>query len=69
MSSTDQKWDRALDRFIRMGLYGGLAGGVAALLLFRNPSSRASVFTFCCGCSMGAAYSDTSKEFALPKKS
>ena len=31
----EDKWDRAADLALRRGLYGALAGGAAALLLFR----------------------------------
>jgi len=31
----DEKWDAAIDTALRRVVYGSLAGGVAALLLFR----------------------------------
>ena len=32
----DQKWDRVIDVGLRRLVYGSLAGGVAALILFRK---------------------------------
>jgi hypothetical protein len=32
----DEKWDAALDSTLRKVVYGSLAGGAAALLLFRE---------------------------------
>ncbi|UPR03606.1 DUF543 domain-containing protein [Chloropicon primus] len=50
--------DKVVESVVRRGIYGALAGASAALLLFRRPCSRASVFTFGLGCGMGASYSD-----------
>lgn len=34
--SVDDAWDRLLDTTLRRGVYGGLAGGLAALVFFRE---------------------------------
>ena len=36
----DQKWDRVIDVGLRRLVYGSLAGGVAALILFRKLQSN-----------------------------
>ena len=38
----DEKWDAAIDTSLRRVVYGSLAGGVAALMLFRASSPPAA---------------------------
>mmetsp|Transcript_10226 Transcript_10226/g.26224 ORF Transcript_10226/g.26224 Transcript_10226/m.26224 type:complete len:84 (-) Transcript_10226:180-431(-) len=59
----EDKWDRAVERLIRRSIYGGLAGGLAALTLFRTPCSRACVLTFGLGCGVGATVVESCKDF------
>ncbi|KAG7672527.1 hypothetical protein Ndes2526B_g08956 [Nannochloris sp. 'desiccata'] len=52
----DEKWDAAIDTTLRRVVYGSLAGGVAALMLFRGPSVRAATLALGAGFGAGTAY-------------
>ena len=52
----DAKWDAAIDTSLRRFVYGSLAGGAVALLLFRGPSSRTAVMGLGAGFGLGTAY-------------
>lgn len=59
----DEKWDAALDSTLRRVVYGSLAGGAAALLLFRGGSARAAVTAFGAGFGAGGAYYENQEMF------
>ena len=42
----EDKWDKAIERTIRRGMYGAVFGGVAAILLFRECYCRPPSDTF-----------------------
>ncbi|KAK9811027.1 hypothetical protein WJX73_007573 [Symbiochloris irregularis] len=58
----DEKWDHAIDIGLRRVVYGTLAGGAAALLLFRGAPARAAAIAFGSGAGAGSAYTDSQKE-------
>jgi len=61
--SEEERVDRLVQSLLRKGTYGALAGGLAALLMFRHPSTRSSVFSFGLGCGVGASFSEVSEDF------
>ncbi|KAK9820110.1 hypothetical protein WJX72_006226 [[Myrmecia] bisecta] len=65
----DEKWDACIDLALRRVVYGGLAGGAAALVLFRGGGARAASLAFGTGFGAGSAYTDCQRELAdtLPK--
>eukprot|EP00898_Chlorokybus_atmophyticus_P000783 jgi/Chlat1/1705/Chrsp127S01960 len=67
-NAVDEQWDKCIDLTLRRTVYGSLAGGLAALLLFRRASTRAAVLAFGAGTGIGSAYTDCNREFrtALP---
>ncbi|CAK9865338.1 unnamed protein product [Sphagnum jensenii] len=54
----DQQWDACIDLTMRRFVYGSLAGGASALLLFRSPTARWAAFAFGAGVGLGSAYAD-----------
>ncbi|CAM6017038.1 unnamed protein product [Sphagnum balticum] len=54
----DQQWDACIDLTLRRFVYGSLAGGASALLLFRSPTARWAAFAFGAGVGLGSAYAD-----------
>ncbi|WPT16333.1 hypothetical protein PSENEW3_00004340 [Picochlorum sp. SENEW3] len=52
----DEKWDAALDSTLRKVVYGSLAGGITAMVLFRSGSTRAALTAFGAGFGAGSAY-------------
>jgi len=62
--ASEDQWEKTIDNLIKRSIYGGVAGGLAAILLFRNPTSRACMFTFGLGCGVGGTYIESSKQIA-----
>ncbi|GAQ85802.1 hypothetical protein KFL_002550090 [Klebsormidium nitens] len=59
----DERWDKAVDLTLRRFVYSGAAGSLAALLLFRSPSTRLATVAFSAGAGLGSAYSDAARLF------
>jgi len=62
-SYIDEKWDAALDVTLRRVVYGSMAGGLAALVLFRSGSARAAVTAFGAGFGAGSSYNENQAMF------
>lgn len=62
-SYIDEKWDAALDLTLRRVVYGSMAGGLAALVLFRSGSARAAVTAFGAGFGAGSSYNENQAMF------
>lgn len=61
----EEKWDRLVDVSLRRVVYGTLAGSLAALVLFRGPSTRAAAIAFGAGCGAGSAWTTCSKDVSF----
>ncbi|KAI8105626.1 hypothetical protein M9434_000208 [Picochlorum sp. BPE23] len=59
----DEKWDAALDSTLRKVVYGSLAGGITAMVLFRSGSTRAALTAFGAGFGAGSAYYENQAMF------
>jgi len=59
----DERWDKLLDLSLRRLTYGTLAGGAAAMLLFRSGGARTAVVAFGAGAGIGSAWQLCSQEF------
>lgn len=55
---SDEKWDHALENFIRKSSIGLAVGVLPALLLTRSVAARAAAVTFCTGVGSGVAYGE-----------
>ncbi|KAI3428362.1 hypothetical protein D9Q98_006742 [Chlorella vulgaris] len=53
---SDRSWDEAIDLTLRRTAYGAVAGGVAALLLLRAKTARATAIGLGAGFGLGSSY-------------
>ncbi|GAX74668.1 hypothetical protein CEUSTIGMA_g2116.t1 [Chlamydomonas eustigma] len=59
----DERWDKLFELSFRRAIYGTLAGGAAAALLFRGPYGRTAALAFGAGAGLGSAWQVCSNEF------
>eukprot|EP00890_Picochlorum_soloecismus_P003315 jgi/Picsp_1/3985/NSC_01497-R1_hypothetical protein CHLNCDRAFT_142386 [Chlorella variabilis] len=59
----DEKWDATIDTTLRRVVYGTMAGGLAALTLFRGATARAAVTAFGAGFGAGSSYFENQELF------
>ncbi|CAD2215455.1 hypothetical protein AGDE_04200 [Angomonas deanei] len=55
---TEEKWDHAVEAFVRKTTIGFAAGILPALLLVRVPVARGAVLALCTGIGSGIAYGE-----------
>ncbi|KOO28198.1 hypothetical protein Ctob_000828 [Chrysochromulina tobinii] len=58
-----ETWDKCIENTVLKLAYGTLAGGLAAMILFRSPSARSSIVGLGCGVGVGMGYTDCKVEF------
>lgn len=63
-----ETWDLCIENTIKKLAYGTLAGGLAAMILFRSPGARSAVAGLGAGVGVGMGYSDCKYEFDLLAK-
>jgi len=58
-----ETWDLCIENTVRKLAYGALAGGLAAMILFRTPSARTAAAGLGAGVGIGMGYTDCKYEF------
>lgn len=55
---SEDKWDACVDLTVRRFVYSSVAGAVAAVLIFRSPTTRWASVAFGAGLGLGSALKD-----------
>ena len=58
-----ETWDLCIENTVRKLAYGTIAGGLAAMILFRSPAARSAIAGLGAGVGVGMGYTDCKHEF------